>query len=205
MLFLSNNFLSRYQEGEVFSDKHQKLAEFRQEALICNRCPLRQTCQQVVFGEGNPESPVMFVGEGPGGDEDQKGRPFVGKAGQLLDKILKAVQMEREKIYISNIVKCRPPSNRKPKVGEMKRCLRILAGEMLIVRPKILVLLGSTALQGTIEPGGSIVRQRGKWIEHTGIQIMPTFHPAALLRDESKKRDVWEDFQEIQRIYQNFT
>lgn len=205
MLFLSDNFLRRYRAGEVFPDKHQKLAEFRQEALGCNRCHLRQSCQQVVFGEGNPESPLVFVGEGPGGDEDLQGRPFVGKAGQLLDKILHAVEIVREDIYISNIVKCRPPSNRKPKADEMKRCLSILAGELLIIRPKILVLLGSTALQGTIQPGGSIVRQRGKWIEHTEIQMMPTFHPAALLRDQSKKRDVWEDFQEIHRVYKTLS
>ncbi|AZR74814.1 uracil-DNA glycosylase [Anoxybacter fermentans] len=185
----------------MFPDKEAKLEEFRKEYLSCSRCHLRAGCTQVVFGEGNPHTKLMFVGEGPGGDEDIQGRPFVGKAGQLLDKILEAAEIPRKKVYISNVVKCRPPYNRKPTPEEMKKCLTILAGEILIIRPKIIVLLGSTALQGTIDPKGSITRMRGKWFEKAGIKFLPTYHPGALLRDERKKRDVWEDFKKIREVY----
>lgn len=154
MLFESQNFLKRYRDGELFPEKRDKLEEFRQKSQSCNRCHLRKGCTQVVFGHGNPEAPLMFVGEGPGANEDKQGQPFVGNAGQLLDKILEAAQIPRQEVYISNIVKCRPPSNRKPKEKEMKRCLTILAGEILIIRPKIIVPLGSTAYQGLLEPGG---------------------------------------------------
>ncbi|MCK4257763.1 MAG: uracil-DNA glycosylase [Halanaerobiales bacterium] len=201
MLFLSKNFLNRYRGGEIFSDKEAKLKEFCQQSLACSKCHLRAQCTQVVFGEGNPHTSLMFIGEGPGGDEDREGRTFVGKAGQLLDRIFHAAEISRDEIYISNVVKCRPPMNRKPTPDEMKDCLTILAGEILIVRPKIIVLLGSTALQGVLDPTGKITRMRGKWLEREGIKFLPTYHPAALLRDELKKRDVWEDFKEIRRVY----
>lgn len=201
MLFQSKVFLNRYADGERFADKRAKLAEFRQESLQCKRCELRSQCKQVVFGEGNLDASLMLIGEGPGGDEDAQGRPFVGKAGQLLDRILQAAEILREDVYISNVVKCRPPQNRKPTIAEMKGCLRILSGELLIVRPKLIVLLGSTALQGIIDPGASITKQRGQWLISAGIQIMPTYHPAALLRDEAKKRDVWEDFKQVRTVY----
>lgn len=201
MLFQSKNFLQRYAEGEIFPDKMAKLREFKGQCLGCSKCHLRAGCTQVVFGEGHPETPLMFIGEGPGGDEDEQGRPFVGKAGQLLNRILEAAEIPRNQVYISNVVKCRPPQNRKPTPEEMKGCLTILAGELLIIRPKVIVLLGSTALQGVVEPTGSIVRMRGKWLEVAGVKVIPTYHPAALLRDESLKRDVWEDFKEVRKVY----
>lgn len=201
MLFLAKNFLSRYLQEEIFPDKVAKMLELKNKYSNCSKCHLRSGCNQVVFGEGNPNSQLMLVGEGPGGDEDQQGRPFVGKAGQLLDKILDVVGIVRDEIYISNVIKCRPPKNRKPRSEEMKVCLTILAGELLIIRPKLVVLLGSTALQGLLEPNGSIMRLRGQWLSKVGIQFMPTYHPGALLRDESKKRDVWEDFQQVSVLY----
>lgn len=202
MLLQSKNFLSRYGKGEVFPDKEARMDEFRQQALSCQRCHLRGQCTQVVFGYGNPNTPLMLIGEGPGGDEDTEGKPFVGKAGQLLSRILEAAEIPRDQVYISNVVKCRPPQNRKPVPEEMKQCLWILFGEILIIRPKVIVLLGATALQGVVDPGASITKMRGAWLEMAGFQIMPTYHPAALLRDESKKRDVWEDFKEVRQVYQ---
>lgn len=201
MLLQSKNFLTRYGEGEIFPDKRGKLLEFKGQSMTCQRCPLHGQCTQVVFGEGNPDARLMLIGEGPGGDEDTQGRPFVGLAGQLLDKILQAAEIPREEVYISNVVKCRPPYNRKPLPGEMKVCLSILAGELLIIRPQLIVLLGSTALQGVVDPKASITRQRGKWMEVAGFRLLPTYHPGALLRDESKKRDVWEDFKEVRRVF----
>lgn len=201
MLLQSKNFLNRYGEGETFADRQSKMEAFRQQALGCGRCHLRGQCTQVVFGHGNPYSPLMLIGEGPGGDEDMEGRPFVGKAGQLLSRILEAAEIPRNEIYISNVVKCRPPKNRKPTPEEMKVCLWILFGELLIIRPQVIVLLGATALQGVVDPAESITKMRGRWLDVAGFQIMPTYHPAALLRDESKKREVWEDFKEVRRVY----
>jgi DNA polymerase len=141
----------------------------------------------------------MLIGEGPGADEDLLGRPFVGKAGQLLDKILAAVNMERFKdVYIANVVKCRPPGNRAPRPEEAEACLPWLYRQIEIISPVMIVLLGATALQNLIESDSKITQMRGKWLtSKSGIKIMPTFHPAALLRDTSKKRPVWEDFQAI--------
>ncbi|MCL2766961.1 MAG: uracil-DNA glycosylase [Peptococcaceae bacterium] len=168
-------------------------------ALDCQRCGLRDGCKGVVFGEGNPAAKIMLIGEGPGADEDQLGRPFVGKAGQLLDRILAAVDMERFRdVYIANIVKCRPPGNRAPRPEEAEFCLPWLYRQIEIISPEIIVLLGATALQNLIESNAKITVMRGKWLtSKSGIKIMPTYHPAALLRDASKKRPVWEDFQQI--------
>ncbi|MDD3653552.1 MAG: uracil-DNA glycosylase [Desulfotomaculaceae bacterium] len=179
------------------------LAELHSLARDCRRCGLRSGCSGVVFGEGNPEARLMLIGEGPGGDEDRQGRPFVGKAGQLLDKILAAVNMERfTHVYIANVVKCRPPGNRAPQTDEAAACLPWLYRQIELVSPRIIVLLGSTALQNLIEPGARITVMRGKWlVSKSGIKIMPTFHPAALLRDTSKKRPVWEDFQKVRDEY----
>ncbi|MDD4169710.1 MAG: uracil-DNA glycosylase [Desulfotomaculaceae bacterium] len=179
------------------------LADLQKLAGACSRCGLRQGCSGVVFGEGNPEAGLMLIGEGPGADEDRQGRPFVGKAGQLLDKILEAVDMERfTHVYIANVVKCRPPGNRAPQTGEAAACLPWLYRQIELISPKIIVLLGSTALQNLIEPGAKITVMRGKWlVSKSGIKIMPTYHPAALLRDAGKKRPVWEDFQKIRDEY----
>lgn len=179
------------------------LTELQNRAGACSRCGLRKGCAGVVFGEGNPEAKLMLIGEGPGADEDRQGRPFVGKAGQLLDKILAAVDMERfTHVYIANVVKCRPPGNRAPQSDEVAACLPWLYRQIELVSPRLIVLLGSTALQNLIEPGAKITVMRGKWlVSKSGIKIMPTYHPAALLRDPGKKRPVWEDFQKIRDEY----
>lgn len=169
----------------------------------CARCELRAGCSGVVFGEGNPNARLMLIGEGPGADEDRLGRPFVGKAGQLLDKILEAIGLERfTHVYIANVVKCRPPGNRVPRPEEAEQCLPWLYRQIELVSPGIIVLLGSTALKNLIDPEARITKMRGQWlVSKSGIKIMPTYHPAALLRDTSKKRPVWEDFQKVRDEY----
>ncbi|MCL6559118.1 MAG: uracil-DNA glycosylase [Firmicutes bacterium] len=181
----------------------KSLEELKEKALACHRCGLRAGCSGVVFGEGNPEARLMLIGEGPGADEDRLGRPFVGKAGQLLDKILEAIGMERfTHTYIANVVKCRPPGNRVPHPEEAGQCLPWLYRQIELVSPGIIVLLGSTALQNLIDPEARITKARGQWlVSKSGIKIMPTYHPAALLRDTSKKRPVWEDFQKVRDEY----
>ncbi len=184
--------------------KCKSIDELREVAINCKRCPLREGCKHLVFGAGNSEADLMFVGEGPGVDEDREGIPFVGRAGQLLNKILQAAEIKREEVYISNIVKCRPPHNRKPTVQEMKSCLWILAQEIKLVKPKIIVPLGSTALRGLLNPKGRITKTRGKWIKYKGYYFLATFHPAALLRDKSKKLSVWKDFLKMKKTYKKY-
>ncbi|MDA8210746.1 MAG: uracil-DNA glycosylase [Clostridia bacterium] len=181
--------------------QYTSLAEIREVCLQCRKCKLRQGCRQVVFGRGNPEARLMFVGEGPGEQEDIQGLPFVGKAGQLLDKIIEAAGFSLEEVYIGNIVKCRPPGNRVPTLEEARTCMPWLMKQIQLIRPKIMVCLGSTAVQGILDPSLRITKIRGRWAERNGILIMPTYHPAALLRDESKKRPVWEDFKQIRKMY----
>jgi len=183
--------------------KVDSLADLQNMAGNCARCGLRSGCSRVVFGEGNPKARLMLIGEGPGADEDRLGRPFVGKAGQLLDRILAAIGMDRfTHVYIANVVKCRPPGNRIPRPDEAESCLPWLYRQIELVSPRIIVLLGSTALQNLIDPEARITVMRGKWlISKSGIMIMPTYHPAALLRDTSKKRPVWEDFQKVRDEY----
>ena len=139
----------------------------------------------------------MFIGEGPGADEDTQGIPFVGKAGKLMDEAFKGLGIKREEVYIANIVKCRPPSNRDPETDETEACLDYLRNQVILVKPKIIVLLGRIALQNIIGKDSSITQLRGKWIESKGIKYMPTWHPAALLRDENKKIEFWEDLKKV--------
>lgn len=173
------------------------LDELKKIAVNCQGCRLRSGCKQVVFGEGPHNSRIMFVGEGPGQDEDEQGRPFVGRAGQLLDRILKAAEIPREEAYITNVVKCRPPGNRLPNPDEVNICRGYLEAQIRIIKPDIIVCLGSLASQVIISPKARITQIRGKWFSRQGIMIMPTFHPAALLRNESYKRPCWEDFKLI--------
>ncbi|WPD19315.1 uracil-DNA glycosylase [Thermaerobacter composti] len=164
----------------------------------CTACRLRAGCRGVVFGDGNPAARVMLIGEGPGADEDRLGRPFVGRAGQLLDRILAACGFDRRRhVYIANVVKCRPPGNRTPTPDERAACLPNLRAQMRLVNPAIVVLLGSTALQALIDPAARITRCRGQWIHRDGIWYMPTYHPAALLRNPALKRDCWHDFKKV--------
>ncbi|MDD2373017.1 MAG: uracil-DNA glycosylase [Syntrophomonadaceae bacterium] len=177
------------------------LSQLEQRAKSCRQCRLREGCRQVVFGEGNSDARLMLVGEGPGMDEDLQGRPFVGKAGQLLDKILQAAELPRQEVYIGNVVKCRPPGNRLPHPDEVRVCRNYLEAQIRIIKPRILVCLGSLATKAIIDPQVSITMTRGKWFNRQGISIMAVFHPAALLRNPSYKRPTWEDFKQIRDKY----
>ena len=159
----------------------------------CNKCKLCNNRTNIVFGCGNKNADVMFIGEGPGADEDLQGIPFVGKAGKLMDMAFEGIGIKREDVYIANIVKCRPPQNRVPEQDEADGCLNYLRNQVILVKPKIIVLLGSTALKNILGKELSITACRGKWIDKKGIHYMPTWHPAALLRDESKKIEFWRD------------
>lgn len=163
----------------------------------CELCDLCKTRTNTVIGRGDPKSPIMLVGEGPGADEDIQGLPFVGRAGQLLDKILAAVNIDPESVYIANVVKCRPPNNRTPLDSEAIACLPYLRAQYALVAPKIIICLGATAAKHLINPEIRITRERGQWIEKKGVWMLATYHPAALLRDETKKRPVWEDFKSL--------
>jgi DNA polymerase len=169
------------------------LEDLKNITMNCNKCKLCQNRQNVVFGVGNPNADLMFIGEGPGGDEDRLGEPFVGRAGQLMNKAFDVVGIKRENVYIANIVKCRPPHNRDPEADEIKACMDYLRNQVVIIKPKVIVLLGRIALQNILGPEYKITESRGKWIEKKGILYMPTWHPAALLRDETKKIDFLKD------------
>jgi uracil-DNA glycosylase family 4 len=168
----------------------------------CTRCRLHEQRKTIVFGEGDPEAKLVFVGEGPGAEEDASGRPFVGRAGQLLDKIIAAIGMKREDVYIANIVKCRPPGNRAPELDEVATCEPFLLRQLAFIRPKVIVALGSPSFQCLLRTREPITRARGQWREWNGIKVMPTFHPAFLLRSPDKKREVWEDMKKV-RDYLN--
>lgn len=165
---------------------------------VCKKCKLCQNRTNVVIGDGNKEAKIMFIGEGPGADEDMQGIPFVGKAGKLMNLALEGLGFDRQKdLYIANIVKCRPPGNRNPENDEAVACLDYLRSQVVLVKPKIIVLLGSVALKTIMGQQYGITSSRGKWIEKKGILYMPTFHPAALLRDESKKIDFCNDLKQV--------
>ncbi|ABI69168.1 uracil-DNA glycosylase [Syntrophomonas wolfei] len=179
----------------------KEVALLEELARNCNNCRLRSGCRQVVFSDGDVKSRIMFIGEGPGKDEDEQGRPFVGKAGQLLDKILVAAEIPRSQVYISNVVKCRPPGNRLPNPDEVRECRNYLEAQIRIMQPAIIVCLGAMASQVVIDPKASVSKIRGKWFNRQGVKIMATYHPAALLRNPSYKRPAWQDFQMIRDEY----
>ncbi len=179
--------------------------QLREACLQCSHCSLRTGAKQVVFGQGNPHADILFVGEAPGKQEDEMGQPFVGTAGILLDKIFQAAELKREEVFITNVAKCRPPANRFPKADEVAVCRRYLDEQIRFIDPGIIVCLGALATKTLINPEAKITRIRGQWFEKNGRRILPTFHPAALLRDPSKKRPVWEDFQELMRVYRDLT
>ena len=182
---------------------YQNLEELKNNINNCQKCKLCKTRQNIVFGEGNPEAEIMFIGEGPGGDEDKQARPFVGKAGQLMDKAFDVVGIKREEVYIANIVKCRPPHNRDPEEDEVNACMDYLRNQVMIIKPKIIVLLGRIALRNILGEEYKITASRGNWIEKKGIFYMPTWHPAALLRDETKKIDFLEDLKKVVERVEN--
>ena len=163
----------------------------------CEKCALCRGRMNVVPGEGDPNADLMFIGEGPGAEEDRLGRPFVGRSGELLTKMIHAIALERSEVYICNVVKCRPPANRDPAPEEAETCLPYLRAQVALVRPKVIALLGRVACQYTLREQISVTRDHGRWFERKGVWMMPTFHPAALLRDPAKKRDAWEDFQKL--------
>ena len=168
-----------------------------QQIAACEKCGLCRGIRNKVPGQGNGNADLMFIGEGPGADEDAQGLAFVGAAGQLLTKMIAAMGYTREEVYICNIVKCRPPRNREPESQEAAACMPYLRAQFALVRPRVIVLLGATAAKNILGDHIRITRDRGKWVERKGIFFMPTYHPAALLRDESKKRDAWQDLKAV--------
>ncbi len=182
---------------------YSNLEELENSIKGCNKCKLCGGRNNIVFGVGNENADIMFIGEGPGADEDAQGIPFVGKAGQLMNKAFEGIGINRDKVYIANIVKCRPPQNRNPEKDEAEACIDYLRNQVMIIKPKIIVLLGNVALKNILGEEYGITKARGKWIEKKGIWYLPTFHPAALLRDNSKKLDFWRDLKKIkEKIYE---
>lgn len=175
------------------------MEELKNRILSCEACPLHKTRNHVIFGEGNYKADIMIIGEAPGADEDRIGRPFVGKSGQLLDKILGACGFNREEhVFITNIVKCRPPGNRVPEEAEVMACIQYLYDQIDKVDPKIIIPLGATALKRLFKDNSlKITRLRGSWMEWNGRLVMPVFHPSALLRNPDLKRDTWEDYKKV--------
>ncbi|CAN5562306.1 uracil-DNA glycosylase [soil metagenome] len=182
--------------------KAERLAPIRARVLVCTRCPhLAASRTQTVFGTGNPDAELMFIGEAPGADEDAQGEPFVGRAGQLLTKIIETMGFSRDAVYIANVLKCRPdmphrtPGNRPPTINEMQTCLPYLAEQIEVVQPKVLVALGATAVEGLLGTRGTLRDLRGKWHSHQDTPLMITYHPSYLLRNQTpaEKRKVWED------------
>jgi uracil-DNA glycosylase len=174
------------------------LKEIAKQISVCVKCPLHKGRTRTVPGQGSAAPEILFIGEGPGYDEDQQGLAFVGRAGQLLTKIIAAMGLTREEVFIGNIVKCRPPENRKPLPEEMRACLPYLREQIRLLHPKLIIALGATAVQGLlgIETIG-ITKMRGQWLNYEGIDLMPTYHPAYLLRNPAAKRDVWEDMKAV--------
>lgn len=166
----------------------------------CNKCKLAQGRKNVVIGAGNKNAKIMFIGEGPGADEDLQGIPFVGKAGKLMNMAFAGIGINREEVYITNIVKCRPPMNRNPEKDEAESCSEYLKTQIELIKPEIIVLLGSVALKNILGEEYGITKARGTWIEKDGIKYMPTFHPAALLRDETKKIAFWKDLKLVKEM-----
>lgn len=178
---------------ESTTEASNLLGEMARSISDCQLCGLCKGRTQTVFGVGNPNARLMFIGEAPGRDEDLQGEPFVGRAGQLLTDIIKAMKLRREDVYIANVVKCRPPDNRNPEPEEMEACRPFLMKQIEIIRPEVIVTLGKVPLEGLFRRAMPITRVRGSWMSFEGIKLMPTYHPAYLLRNPAAKRDVWTD------------
>jgi uracil-DNA glycosylase len=179
----------------------EALAAIREDIGDCVRCKLHTLGRtQIVFGVGNPEADLMFVGEAPGADEDEQGIPFVGRAGQLLTKIIEAIDLKRDDVYIANIIKCRPPQNRNPEPDEVASCEPFLFRQIDVIKPKVVVALGKYAAQTLLQTETAISRLRGQVFDYRGAKLIPTFHPAYLLRNPSSKREVWEDMKLVKRL-----
>lgn len=178
----------------------EALRLIREELGDCTRCRLCEKRTQIVFGVGSPDARLMFVGEGPGADEDRQGEPFVGRAGQLLNRIIAAMGLSRSEVYIANVVKCRPPENRTPQADEIGTCSPYLFQQIAAIRPRVLVCLGTPAAQTVLGTRSTITHLRGRFHEIAGIQVMATFHPAYLLRNPAAKKDVWEDMRQVMAL-----
>jgi DNA polymerase len=189
------------------SDRASLLKAVRDELGDCRRCKLWEGRTNIVFGQGDPDAVLMFVGEGPGRDEDIQGVPFVGRAGQLLTKIIEAIDLGREDVYIANIIKCRPPQNRDPETDEVAACMPFLMKQIETIHPQIICTLGAVATRNLLGIKTPVSKIRGSFqrLDHAGgVMVMPTFHPAYLLRDPSKKRDAWEDMKKVRDLYRTF-
>lgn len=180
----------------------ETLSDIRSDLGDCQRCRLAGGRNKIVFGDGDPGAKLVFVGEGPGFEEDQEGKPFVGAAGQLLTRIIEAIQLDRSRVYICNIIKCRPPGNRNPEADEIKSCFPFLERQIAAIQPDFICALGTFAAQTLLQTTMSISRLRGRFYEYHGIKVLPTYHPAYLLRNPEKKRDVWEDMKMLMKEYQ---
>jgi len=187
----------------IYKSAADALVAVRTEIGDCTRCKLHALGrQQIVFGVGNPDADLMFVGEAPGGDEDIQGIPFVGRAGQLLTKIIEAIGLQREDVYIANVIKCRPPGNRNPEQDEVETCEPFLFKQIDVIRPKVIVALGKFGAQTLLRTLDPISRLRGRVFNYRGAKLVPTFHPAYLLRNPASKREVWEDMKLVRRLLQ---
>ncbi len=187
----------------TFAQSNERLEDVWQDIGDCTRCGLCEGRTQVVNTYGNHRARLMFIGEAPGADEDAQGRPFVGRAGQLLTKIIEAIGLKREDVIIGNVNRCRPPGNRQPNLEEAAICRPFLFREIAAVKPDVIVVMGNTALRNLLESREGITRVRGKFQDFRGIKVMPTFHPAYLLRDPSKKRETWEDLKKVRDYLDN--
>ena len=185
----------------VYGSSAEALVAVRTDIGDCVRCKLHtQGRKQIVFGVGNPNADLMFVGEAPGADEDEQGIPFVGRAGQLLTKIIEAIDLKRDEVYIANVIKCRPPGNRNPEQDEVETCEPFLFQQIDIIKPKVIVALGTFAARALLRTLDPISRLRGRIFDYRGAKLIPTFHPAYLLRNPSSKREVWEDMKLVRKL-----
>src|SRR4030095_4095799 len=188
----------------LFTNQAEALAAVREDIGDCTRCKLHTLGRrQVVFGVGNPRADLMFVGEAPGADEDIQGERFVGRAGQLLTKIIEAIGLARGDVYIANVIKCRPPQNRNPEQDEVDTCEPFLFGQIDVIQPKVIVALGTFAARALLRTLDPISRLRGRVFEYRGAKLIPTFHPAYLLRNPASKREVWEDMKLVRELIKN--
>lgn len=194
---LSNLFGELAQPSERLAASTETLEQIHLDIGDCTRCPLHRERKTIVHTEGNRHARLMFVGEAPGADEDMQARPFVGRAGQLLTKIIEAIGFKREEVLIGNVNRCRPPGNRPPTPEEASMCKPFLLREIASVQPEVIVVLGNTAMKNLLGTREGITRLRGTFQDYQGIKVMPTFHPAYLLRDPSKKRETWEDLKKV--------
>jgi len=198
--------LDKEEEISLFDDREEwEKAESLEEldSLIneCTKCPLHKSRKNFVFGVGNPKADIMVIGEGPGVEEDLQGEPFVGRAGKLLNEILRAINFKREEVYIANVIKSHPPGNRTPTAEEMEACIPYLKKQIDLIKPKLILCLGLTAAQGLLKKRDSLTKMRGQLFEYRGTKVMVTYHPAALLRNPHWKRPCWEDVQKFRKLY----